>query len=143
VDGSNAGSLTTGTEVSDNDGRVKFVYEANQSTATGTYTAQFSLGEIDGSFDGETPENVPIPVTVTEANQGSGDGSGTSGLIYNEDAVALDSNGDTDGGVQFTVTNELDEEITITTVAIDPVNDDIIRLSDSFSNDRPPAPQEN
>ncbi|RLM47288.1 hypothetical protein DVK00_01935 [Haloarcula sp. Atlit-47R] len=143
VDGSNAGSLTTGTEVSDNDGRVKFVYEANQSTATGTYTAQFSLGEIDGSFDGETPENVSIPVTVTEPNQGSGDGSGTSGLIYNEDAVALDSNGDTDGGVQFTVTNELDEEITITTVAIDPVNDDIIRLSDSFSNDRPPAPQEN
>ncbi|MGB9952638.1 hypothetical protein ACOZ4F_09565 [Haloarcula marismortui] len=143
VDGSNAGSLTTGTEVSDNDGRVKFVYEANQSTATGTYTAQFSLGEIDGSFDGETPENVSIPLTVTEPNQGSGDGSGTSGLIYNEDAVALDSNGDTDGGVQFTVTNELDEEITITTVAIDPVNDDIIRLSDSFSNDRPPAPQEN
>ncbi|KOX93859.1 hypothetical protein AMS69_08040 [Haloarcula rubripromontorii] len=143
VDGNNAGSLTTDTESSDSDGRVKFIYEASQSTATGTATVQFSLDEIDGSFDGETPENVSIPVTVTEANQGSGGGSGTSGLIYNEDAVALDSNGGTDGGVQFTVTNELAEEITITTVAIDPVNDDIIRLSDSFSNDRPPAPQEN
>ncbi|WP_367176541.1 hypothetical protein [Haloarcula rubripromontorii] len=143
VDGNNAGSLTTDTEASDSDGRVKFIYEASQSTATGTATVQFSLDEIDGSFDGETPENVSIPVTVTEANQGSGGGSGTSGLIYNEDAVALDSNGGTDGGVQFTVTNELAEEITITTVAIDPVNDDIIRLSDSFSNDRPPAPQEN
>ncbi|KAA9410505.1 hypothetical protein EGO51_12070 [Haloarcula hispanica] len=143
VDGSNAGSLTTDTESSDSDGRVRFVYETSQSTTTGTATVQFSLDEINGSFDGESPEDVSVPVTVTEANPGSGGGSGNNGLIYNEDAVALDSNGDVDGGVQFTVTNELGETITITTVAIDPVNDDIIRLSDSFSNDREPAPQEN
>ena len=137
VDGSNAGSLTTDAQSSDSDGRVKFVYEASQSMATGTYTVQFSLNEINSSFDGETPEDVSVPVTVT--NQGSGN----SGLIYNEDAVALDSNGGIDGGVQFSVTNELDETITITTVAIDPVNDEITRLSDTFSNDREPAPQEN
>ncbi|EMA17049.1 Ig-like domain-containing protein [Haloarcula amylolytica] len=147
VDGSNTGSLTTDTESSDSDGRVRFVYETSQSTATGTATVQFSLDEINGSFDGESPEDVSVPVTVTEANPGSGGGSGNTGLIYNEDAIALNSNGNTDGGVdggvQFSVTNELGEEITITTVAIDPVNDDIIRLSDTFSNDRDPAPQEN
>ncbi|GGK52166.1 PKD domain-containing protein [Haloarcula sebkhae] len=143
VEGSNTGSLTPDTESSDSDGRVKFVYNASQSTATGTYTVQFSLDEIDGSFVGETPENVSIPVTVTEANQGSGGGSGNSGLIYNEDAVALDSDGGPDGGVQFSVTNEVGDTITITTVAIDAVDENIDFLSDSYRNYRDPAPQEN
>jgi len=143
VEGSNTGSLTTTSESSDSDGRVEFVYEASQSTATGTHSVQFSLDEINGSFDGGAPEDVSVPVTVTEASQGSGGGSGGSGLIYNEDAVALDSNGDTDGGVQFSVTNELGESIEITTVAIDPINNDIDYLSDSFDNDLPPAPQRN
>jgi hypothetical protein len=143
VEGSNTGSLTTTSESSDSDGRVEFVYEASQSTATGTHSIQFSLDEINGSFDGGAPEDVSVPVTVTEASQGSGGGSGGSGLIYNEDAVALDSNGDTDGGVQFSVTNELGESIEITTVAIDPINNDIDYLSDSFDNDLPPAPQRN
>ncbi len=79
VDGSNAGSLTTDTESSDSDGRVRFVYETSQSTTTGTATVQFSLDEINGSFDGESPEDVSVPVTVTEANPGSGGGSGNNG----------------------------------------------------------------
>ncbi|EMA15863.1 hypothetical protein C436_02222 [Haloarcula marismortui ATCC 33800] len=143
VEGSNAGSLTTDTESSDSDGRVRFVYEASQSTATGTATVQFSLDEINGSFDGESPEDVSVPVTVTEANPGSGGGSGNSGLIYNNDAFALDSDGSIDGGVQFSVTNEVGETITITTVSVDTVDGDIDYLSDSFRNYRDPKPQEN
>ncbi|EMA06729.1 hypothetical protein SAMN05443574_105157 [Haloarcula vallismortis] len=142
VEGSNTGSLTTDTESSDSDGRVKFVYEADQSTGTGTHTVQFSLDGL-GSFNGDSPEDVSVPVTVTEANQGSGGGSGNSGLIYNEDAFALDSDGAIDGGVQFSVTNEVGETITITTVAVDAVDEDIDYLSDSYRNDREPAPQEN
>ncbi|AAV46639.1 unknown [Haloarcula marismortui ATCC 43049] len=142
VDGSNAGSLTTDTESSDSDGRVRFVYETSQSTATGTATVQFSLDEINGSFDGESPEDVSVPVTVTEANPGSGGGSGNSGLIYNDDAFALDSDGSIDGGVQFTVTNELGETITITTVAIDPVDDQIDYLSDNTAGFLERSPQE-
>jgi len=143
VVGSNTGSLTTDAGSSDNDGRVTFVYEAGQSTETGTHTVQFSLDEINNSFNGSAPEDVSVPVTVTEANQGSGGGSGGNGLIYNDDAIALDSNGETDGGIQFSITNELGESIEITTVAIDPVNNDIDYLSDSFGNDLPPAPQRN
>ncbi|MDQ2073013.1 hypothetical protein RBH20_10765 [Haloarcula sp. H-GB4] len=143
VKGSNTGSLTPNAESSDSDGRVEFVYNASQSTATGTYTVQLSLDEINSSFNGETPEDVSVPVTVTEASQGSGGGSGGNDLIYNEDAFALDSNGETDGGVQFSITNELGESIEITTVAIDPVNENIDYISDSYSNDREPAPQEN
>jgi len=145
VEGSNTGSLTTTSDSSDSDGRVKFIYEASQSTTTGTHTVRFSLDEINGSFNGDTPEDVAVPVTVTESNQGAGGsgGSGNSGLIYNEDAVALDSNGDTNGGIQFSTTNEVGETITITTVAVDPVNGNINYLSDSYPNDRDPAPQEN
>ncbi|GCF14920.1 hypothetical protein Harman_28550 [Haloarcula mannanilytica] len=141
VEGSNTGSLTTDTETSDSNGRVEFTYEAKQSTDTGTHTVQFSLNEID-SFNGGTPEDVSVPVTVTEANQGSGGGSDSSELIYNEDAVALDSNGDTDGGVRFTVTNELGETIEITTVAIDPVDDQIDYLSDNTAGFFQRSPQE-
>ena len=140
VERSNTGSLTTDTESSDSDGRVKFVYETDQSTETGTHTVQFSPDSL-GSFNGESPEDVSVPVTVTEANQGSGGGSGNSSLIYNEDAFALDSDGIIDGGVQFSVTNEAGETITITTVAVDAVDEDIDYLSDSYTNSDP-APQE-
>ena len=142
VEGSDTGSLTADSESSDSDGRVEFVYEADQSTETGTHTVQFSLDGL-GSFNGESPEDVSVPVTVTEANPGSGGGSGSSGLIYNEDAFALDSDGSIDGGVQFSVTNQVGETITITTVAVDTVDEDIDYLSDSYPNDRDPAPQEN
>ncbi|WP_336337021.1 PKD domain-containing protein [Haloarcula brevis] len=145
VEGENTGALTTDSESADNDGRVEFVYETTQSTETGNHTVEFSIDELHGSFDSETPEDVAVPVTVTEASQGpgDGDGSGNNGLIYNEDAVARDSNDGIDGGVEFSVTNELGEEITITTVAVDPVDDDIDYLSDTYANDRDPAPQEN
>ncbi|WP_423999680.1 PKD domain-containing protein [Haloarcula salina] len=143
VDGSDTGALAANSKTSDGDGRVEFVYEAGESTETGTHTVQFSLDGVDGTFDGSTPENVSMEVSVTDGGGSGGGGSGSSGLIYNEDAVAVDSDGSVDGGIRFTVTNEVGESIDITTVAIDPVDDDIDYLSDSFSNNREPAPQEN
>jgi len=143
VDGSDTGALATSSKTSDGDGRVEFAYETTASTATGTHTVQFSLDGVDDTFDGSTPENVSMEVSVTDGGGGSGGGSGNSGLIYNEDAVAVDSDGSTESGIRFTVTNEVGESIEITTVAIDPVDDDIDYLSDTASNYLPPAPQRN
>ncbi|MBV0901659.1 hypothetical protein [Haloarcula salina] len=143
VDGGSGGSLDRNEATINGDGRVTFEYQTSDSTPLGTNQLNFSIQGLDGTFDGSTPENVSMDVSVTDGGGGSDGGSGNSGLIYNEDAVAVASDGSTESGVRFTVTNEVGESIEITTVAIDPVDDDIDYLSDTVSNYLPPAPQRN
>ncbi|WP_158853867.1 hypothetical protein [Halorhabdus sp. CUG00001] len=64
-------------------------------------------------------------------------------LIYNNDALAQDGQDDpqgkdTAGGVEFSVTNEYSSDVTIDSITVDPVNDDIVELSDELFNQPDP-----
>ena len=67
--------------------------------------------------------------------------SNYAALVYNEDAVTSDGDGDTvAGGVTFSVTNRFGESVTITDVRIAPENSAISTLSDNvLPNDEPLA----
>ncbi|MGB9931361.1 Ig-like domain-containing protein [Haloarcula amylolytica] len=138
VNGSaSAGSLTTGTESSDSDGRVTFEYQADSNTPVATNQVNFSLQQLDSSFRGETPENVSVSVKVT-AGSGSGGNSGNNeriGLAYNNDALALD-NDDPDtipGGIQYSFTNTHDQQVEITDISLTSQSTNVDRLSDQVT----------
>ncbi|WP_092691658.1 PKD domain-containing protein [Halorientalis regularis] len=114
---------------SDDDGRVQFEYAAPDST--GSNQLNFSIDELNGTFDDGTPEDVSLNVEVTAGGTSGPNGPEESGLIYNDDATQDPT---TTGGVGFTVTNEVGEEIEITDVTIDPVDDEISLLDDTVAN---------
>jgi len=118
AEGSTTGSLVTDTETSDSDGRVTFEYQADQ---IGTDQLNFSLQDLDSSFDSETPQNVSVSMDVT-AGSGSGGSNGNNeriGLAYNNDALALDYNLDgKPGGVEYTFTNTYDQQVEITDIGL-------------------------
>jgi len=141
VNGSaSAGSLTTGTESSDSDGRVTFEYQADSNTPVATNQVNFSLQQLDSSFRGETPENVSVSVKVT-AGSGSGGNSGNSeriGLAYNNDAVALDNDDDDTipGGLEYTFTNTHIQRVEITDIGLTSQSEGVNRLSDQLPNNQ-------
>ncbi len=67
------------------------------------------------------------------------DGEPPMGLVYNNDAIAIDGNDDPrpdrSGGVEFSVTNQYEQPVTITSMTIDPDNPDINELDDAVPND--------
>ncbi len=69
-----AGSVSPATGTTGEDGRATVTYDAG-GVDPGTYDMNVSLSAIDGSFDGETGENVTVPVRVTASSGGPGDGA--------------------------------------------------------------------
>ena len=104
-----------------------------------------------------------VGIDSAPEDQGSGSGgvgpsggtkkepSTTRGLVYNDDAVAKDGDDnpspDKTGGVEFSVQNQYENPVTVTSMTIDPDNPDIIELDDAVANDyisesRDPSPDE-
>ena len=104
-----------------------------------------------------------VGIDSAPEDQGSGSGGvGPSGgtieeptttrdLLYNNDAVAKDGDDeprpDRTGGVEFSVQNQYENSVTVTSMTIDPDNPDIIELDDAVANEyvsegRDPSPDE-
>jgi hypothetical protein len=88
----------------------------------------------------EAPEE-PSQNDNARLGGGGSDSSGESpvGLVYNNDAIAIDGNDDPSpdrsGGVEFSVTNQYEQPVTITSMTIDPDSPDINELDDAVPND--------
>lgn len=83
-----AGSLDDGTRATNDDGRVTFTYNTTDTTPTGTHAVQFSLGGIDGAFDGTTGENATVNVTVQRPPRTTANGSAPINVTWsNPDGV--------------------------------------------------------
>ena len=104
-----------------------------------------------------------VGIDSAPEDQGSGSGgvgpsggtkegsSATGDLLYNDDAVAKDGDDeprpDRTGGVEFSVQNQYETSVTVTSMTIDPDNADINELDDAVTNDyifegRNPSPDE-
>ncbi len=92
-------------------------------SSEGTYTIGLEVTDDDGAINTDT-------ATVY-----------IGGVEYNNDAVAVDGpdSGTTPGGVEFSITNTYDATITIDSIKIDPLNDNINELDDDYGggNDDP------
>ncbi|MYL68653.1 hypothetical protein [Halorubrum distributum] len=88
----------------------------------------------------EAPEE-PSQNDNARLGGGGSDSSGELpvGLVYNNDAIAIDGNDDPSpdrsGGVKFSVTNQYEQPVTITSMTIDPDSPDINELDDAVPND--------
>jgi len=92
----------------------------------------------------EAPEE-PSQNDNARLGGGGGDGGDDSddelpmGLVYNDDAIAVDGNDDPSpdrsGGVEFSVTNQYEQPVTITSMTIDPDSPEINELDDAVPND--------
>ncbi|WP_181686494.1 hypothetical protein [Halorhabdus salina] len=114
-------SLSRSTGVTDSNGKNSTEFQALDNGFVKAYTSSGSSGDT-------------LVLEVINA----------LGLIYNGDAAAVDGddtpNPDRAGGVEFSVTNEYGSAVTIDSITIDPVNDNIVELSDDLLNS--PNPQD-
>ncbi|WP_372479376.1 Ig-like domain-containing protein [Halomicrobium sp. HM KBTZ05] len=121
------------------------VQYATNDTQVGTVSASGTTNAVGENSTTLTPVNNG-GVTVYTSSGGGGDRLSLeiinrATLVYNDDAVARDNAdlGITTGGVEFTLTNEFDQELTITDVRINETSGNVARLSDGLGapNDEP------
>lgn len=144
--------ITLGTEPGNRPPVARFTYspaspQNNDNVefdATGSYDPDGSIEEYlwdfngDGAYETTTTSptvsrslsagNYDVSLRVVDNADGTSDQTqfiDVSGLAYNGDLQTQGSN-----DVEFTLTNNFGEEVRITHVSIDPVNDDIDRVDD-------------
>jgi hypothetical protein len=132
-----SGSLDSTSQTPDEDGEVTFEYTAPTGT-TDTQEVRFSYVGIDGDYDATTPQNVSVELNVDEASSGTGP---TGNLTYNGDAEAYDGPDGpaAPGGVNFSVTNDFTQRVTITGITVVPETDDPDLLSDEATPNGQPT----
>jgi hypothetical protein len=103
------------------DGRAAFVYEASGTPGTETVTVN-----ISGTPGARERATFRLHV------------GGAGNVTYNEDAVANDGpdDGNVPGGINFSVTNQFDQQVTITEITVEPTNGSIDILADRTDGDR-------
>ncbi|WP_435175313.1 Ig-like domain-containing protein [Halorussus sp. AFM4] len=117
-------------------------------TDTGQFAVDRARTASDGRVEVDLDQLSPGNVTVYASSGGTGDrlaietydsGGGPSNtLAYNDDGEAVDSPEDSDStesSLTFSVSNEYDQDVTITDVTVDPQNGFINRLSDPSTDE--------
>lgn len=117
---SGSGSVTPDSDITGEDGRVSFTY---QSGAAGDAEIVMNISD--------TP--LPREEVLFNVSVFSTGGGVTGDLVYNNDAVAADgpeTDNTVPAGVNFSVTNDFSQSITITEIGIAPADGAIDFLSD-------------
>ncbi len=129
--------LDQSTKTTGTDGRATFLY-----TASGNGWKDIVFNASDDATEMDR-EKVTFKVNVEQPGTGSTSPSGE--LRYNEDAEAYDGPDyySAPGGVNFSITNDYGQDVTVTDINIAPQSNNIDTLTDVYGDNEPPGPGRN